>query len=164
MLRPVRTYDAVVDLGHSLYTVRVVYFAPIPGVLHAPVCGRFRLECLQAGWSGHPLLIDCLSPGFLLEAPFKSVRLCHSLHFFSFSPLFRCSLLSVPYLVECRQLCVWCECVWRAKAEPAEGCSVLLQQSSDSQKGNGWPQHPPTQRDWGRPVPSEPVYVELCSI
>lgn len=31
------------DLGHSLETVRVVYFAPIPGVLHARVCGKIAI-------------------------------------------------------------------------------------------------------------------------
>lgn len=98
MLSPVRTYDAALDLGHSLYTVRVVFFAPIPGVLHARVCGRLQLECLQAGRSGHLLLIDCLSPGFLFPARFKSVHLCRSLRFFSFPPRFVALLSQVHTL------------------------------------------------------------------
>lgn len=36
------------------------------------------------------------------------------------------SLSPSLYLTECRWLCVWCECVWRAKTEPAVGCSVFL--------------------------------------
>lgn len=45
MLSPVRTYDAAADLGHSLYTVHVVFFATIPGVLLAEDCNWnvFRL-------------------------------------------------------------------------------------------------------------------------
>lgn len=106
MLSPVRTYNAAVELGHSLYTVHVVFFAPIPGVLNARVCGRLRLECLQAGRSGHLLLIGCLSPGFLLEARFKSLCLCHSLQFFSFPSRF-IALLSQVHILQSAASCVF---------------------------------------------------------
>lgn len=104
MLSPVRTYDAAVYLGHILYTVCVVFSAPAPGLLFARVCAGLRLECVQAGQSGHLLLIGCLSPGFLLEARFKSERLCHSLP--PHPPRFVSLLSPGRYLVECRQLCV----------------------------------------------------------
>lgn len=55
------------------------------------------------------------------------------------SPLFcsLCSFLSTPlYLVDCRQLSVWCECVWLAKTEPAVGSSVFLLMEWYSMRGS----------------------------
>lgn len=53
---------------------------------------------------------------------------------FLFAVLF--SFLSTLYLVDCRRLSVWCECVWLAKTEPAVGSSVFLLMEWYSMQGS----------------------------
>lgn len=131
MLGPdiISAWDTAVYLGHILCMCRI--FCAYLGVLFGRRVWRgFWLECTLIGQESGPL-IGCLSPGLHFGGDFKSMQLCHSLS--SFLPLFLLFPLSL-YLVKCRWLCVWCECVWRAKAEPAEGCSVLL----PVQRGSKW--------------------------
>lgn len=83
----------------------------------------FWLKCILIRQDGDVGLICCVSPGFHFGGCFKWVCLCHCL---SSSFSFFSSLAPSLYFVECCWLCVWCECVWRAKAEPAEDCAVFL--------------------------------------
>lgn len=99
----------------------------------------FSLECILIGLDSDPFLIGCLSWGFHFGGCFESVHLCHSL---SISLCFFSSLSPSLYLAECRWLSVWCECVWRAKTEPAVGCLVFLLCSAMLWRGDRCPQQP----------------------